>query len=50
MNGYRHHITFLSDHPEPAHELLPRVHLVVSLLKRWLLCRKRPRFTRHHKM
>jgi transposase-like protein len=36
-HGYRHRITFLSDHPEPAHELLPRVHLVVSLLKRWLL-------------
>jgi transposase-like protein len=36
-HGYRHRITFLSDHPEPATELLPRVHLVVSLLKRWLL-------------
>lgn len=36
-HGYRHRITFLSDHPEPAHELLPRVHLVASLLKRWLL-------------
>lgn len=36
-HGYRHRITFLSDHPEPANELLPRVHLVASLLKRWLL-------------
>lgn len=36
-HGYRHRITFLSDHPEPATELLPRVHLIVSLLKRWLL-------------
>ena len=36
-HGYRHHITFLRDHPKPAHELLPRVHLVISLLKRWLL-------------
>jgi hypothetical protein len=27
-HGYRHRITFLSDHPEPAHDLLPRVHLV----------------------
>lgn len=35
--GYRHRITFLRDHVEPAHELLPRAHLVVSLLKRWLL-------------
>jgi transposase-like protein len=33
-HGYRHRITFLSDHAEPASELLPRVHLVVSLLKR----------------
>jgi transposase-like protein len=36
-HGYRHRVTFLSDHPEPAHELLPRVHLIASLLKRWLL-------------
>jgi transposase-like protein len=36
-HGYRHRITFLGDHPEPASELLPRVHLVASLLKRWLL-------------
>jgi len=35
-HGYRHRITFLSDHPEPASELLPR-YLVMSLLKRWLL-------------
>ena len=27
----------LSEHPEPANQLLPRVHLVTSLLKRWLL-------------
>jgi transposase-like protein len=36
-HGYRHRITFLSDHPQPAIDLLPRVHLVASLLKRWLL-------------
>ncbi len=36
-HGYWHRITFLGDHPEPAHELLPRVHLVASLLKRLLL-------------
>jgi len=35
-HSYRHRITFLSDHREPAHELLPRVHLIASLLKRWL--------------
>ena len=36
-HGYRHRITFLNDQPEPASDLLPRVHLVASLLKRWLL-------------
>jgi transposase-like protein len=36
-NGYRHRVTFLRGEPELASELLPRVHLVVSLLKRWLL-------------
>ena len=36
-HGYRHRITYLSEHPEPANQLLPRVHLVTSLLKRWLL-------------
>ena len=35
--GYRHHITFLKGRKESASELLPRVHLVASLLKRWLL-------------
>ena len=36
-HGYRHRITIVSDHADAAHELLPHVHLVVSLLKRWLL-------------
>jgi ISXO2-like transposase domain len=36
-HGYRHRITFLTDHPVPATDLLPRVHPVASLLKRWLL-------------
>jgi len=36
-NGYRHRVTFLRGHHETASELLPRVHRVVSLLKRWLL-------------
>jgi transposase-like protein len=35
--GYRHQITFLRGHPPSASELLPRVHRVVSLLKRWLM-------------
>lgn len=36
-NGYRHRVSFLHGHPELGSELLPRVHRVVSLLKRWLL-------------
>ena len=36
-SGYRHRITFVTGQRESASELLPRVHRVVSLLKRWLL-------------
>ena len=36
-NGYRHRITYLKGRKEHASELLPRVHQVISLLKRWLL-------------
>jgi len=36
-NGYHHRVSFLRGHPERASVLLPRVHRVVSLLKRWLL-------------
>jgi len=35
--GYRHQITVISRREELASELLPRVHRVASLLKRWLL-------------
>jgi transposase-like protein len=35
--GYKHRITILARRKGQAHELLPRVHLVVSLLKRWIL-------------
>jgi len=34
--GYRHQITVLRGQSNPS-ELLPRVHRVISLLKRWLL-------------
>jgi transposase-like protein len=37
MKGYRHIVTFLHGHEESPSELMPRVHLVVSLLKRWLV-------------
>jgi transposase-like protein len=36
-HGYRHEVSFVEGQPASASELLPRVHLVVSLLKRWLL-------------
>jgi transposase-like protein len=35
--GYRHDVTILEGRKEIALELLPRVHWVVSSLKRWLL-------------
>jgi transposase-like protein len=35
--GYRHQVTVISDSSHPAHEVMPRVHLVASLLKRWLI-------------
>jgi hypothetical protein len=35
--GYRHRITFLEGRKESPSDLLPRVHRVASLLKRWLL-------------
>src|SRR5438132_8408326 len=36
-HGYRHRITFLKGRKESASELLPPVHPVISLLKRWVL-------------
>jgi len=36
-HGYVHRVTFLHDQQKSPSELLPRVHRVVSLLKRWLL-------------
>jgi len=35
--GYGHAITYLRGREESPSELMPRVHLVVSLLKRWLI-------------
>lgn len=34
--GYQHKVTVISGGSKPAHEVMPRVHLVASLLKRWL--------------
>ena len=35
--GYRHTVTVLRGQEKSASELMPRVHRVVSLLKRWLI-------------
>lgn len=35
--GFEHEVTVLKGRKEQASELLPRVHLVISLLKRWLM-------------
>jgi transposase-like protein len=37
MEGYRHEPIVIGKRLQMASELLPRVHLVVSLLKRWLI-------------
>ena len=36
-NGYQHEVTFLKGKKKTPSELMPRVHHVFSLLKRWLL-------------
>jgi transposase-like protein len=36
-HGYRREVTVLSDSGDPAHVLMPGVHRVAALLKRWLL-------------
>ena len=35
--GYDHEVTFLKGKKETASQLMPRVHRVISLLKRWLM-------------
>ena len=35
--GYEHEVTFLKGKKKTASELMPRVHRVISLLKRWLM-------------
>jgi transposase-like protein len=35
--GYQHQVAVLSGGSDPAHEVMPRVHLVAALLKRWLI-------------
>ena len=35
--GDQHQLTVISGRSDPAHDVMPRLHLVASLLKRWLL-------------
>ena len=46
--GYRHRVTFQKGQKESASDLLPRVHLVASLLKRWLLGTHQGAVSREH--
>lgn len=36
-SGYKHQVINLSDSSDPAHVLMPRVHRIATLVKRWLL-------------
>jgi transposase-like protein len=47
-NGYPHEITFLKGNKKTPSELLPRVHRVISLLKRWLLGTHQGAVSRKH--
>jgi transposase-like protein len=46
--GYRHEVTKLARSGRLAHELLPRVHRIASLLKRWLLGTHQGAVNREH--
>ncbi len=35
--GYQHQVSVINGGPDPAHVVMPRVHIVASLFKRWLL-------------
>jgi transposase-like protein len=46
--GYVHQIHFLHGNKKTPSELMPRVHLVVSLLKRWLVGTHQGAVSREH--
>ena len=46
--GYVHQVTVLTGKKQSASELMPRVHLVASLLKRWLLGTHQGAVSREH--
>ena len=46
--GYQHKVSNISRSGRPAHEVMPRVHLVAGLLKRWLLGTHQGGFAAQH--
>jgi transposase-like protein len=46
--GYKHYVRPLGGNPEKASKLLPRVHRVASLLKRWLMGTHQGAVSREH--
>lgn len=46
--GFDHRVTVLSSSPDPAHVLMPRVHRVAALLKRWWLGTHQGAITKEH--
>src|SRR5215472_8168265 len=46
--GYDHEVTFLKAKKQTASELMPRVHRVASLLKRWLMGTHQGAVTQEH--
>lgn len=48
QKGYRHRVTFLKGQKKSASELMPRVHRVAFLLKRWLLGTHQGAVSREH--
>jgi transposase-like protein len=46
--GYDHEVTFLKGKKQTASELMPRVHRVASLLKRWLMGTHQGAVTQEH--
>ena len=46
--GYKRKVTVVSRKRKRAHELLPRVHRITSLLKRWILGTHQGAISREH--
>lgn len=46
--GFKHPVTVISDAADPAHVVMPRVHIVASLLKRWLIGTHQGGIQPHH--